>query len=132
MNKDDGRVISNFINQAIQDKDITIYGDGSQTRSFCYIDDLIEGLIRTMNTDWFSPINLGNPNEIKISDIANHIIKLTKSKSNIIFMELPQDDPVRRKPDITKAKTVLNWHPVVDLKSGLIKTIQYYRRIQWI
>jgi len=124
---DDGRVISNFINQAIKDKPITIYGDGTQTRSFCYVSDLVIGLIKMMNQNKFNgPINLGNPNERNIKDIANKIRKLTSSKSEIIYKDLPLDDPVRRKPDISLAKRNLNWSPKVSLEDGLLSTIDYF------
>jgi len=122
----DGRVVSNFIIQALQNQDITIYGDGSQTRSFCYVDDLVDGLIKMMNSNEIGPINLGNPDEFTILELAQKIIKLTNSKSKIIFKELPQDDPKQREPDITLAKTKLNWQPKVKLEEGLIKTIKYF------
>lgn len=128
MHENDGRVISNFIIQALKNKPITIYGDGSQTRSFCYVDDLIKGFVSFMNTDEqnLSPINLGNPNEKTILDIAKTIIDLTGSSSPIINVQLPQDDPVRRKPDIEKAKEKLGWEPTIQLKTGLINTISYF------
>jgi UDP-glucuronate decarboxylase len=125
----DGRVVSNFIIQALQNKDITIYGDGNQTRSFCYVDDLINGLIKMMKSNETGPINLGNPEEITIKDLAEIIIKLTNSKSKIIYKPLPQDDPKQRLPDITLAKTKLNWKPTVKLEEGLKRTIQYFRKI---
>ncbi len=124
----DGRVISNFIVQALNNKNITIYGDGTQTRSLCYVDDLIDGFIKLMNTpDLHMPINLGNPVEMTIIEIAKLIIKLTHSKSILSFMPLPQDDPLQRCPDINKAKTLLNWSPKIDQKSGLEKTIAYFK-----
>lgn len=130
LNRNDGRVVSNFINQALENKDITIYGDGEQTRSFCYVDDLIRGLILLMNSetteDTLSPINLGNPNELTMLELASIIIDMTNSKSEIIFKELPKDDPVQRKPDISKARRVLGWEPKVVLKEGLKKTIEYF------
>lgn len=131
MHPNDGRVVSNFIVQALKGEDITIYGDGSQTRSFCYIDDLIEGIIKLMNSDdnITGPINLGNPDEWTILELAERIIKLTKSKSKIVFKPLPDDDPKRRKPDIEKAKNLLNWQPKVDLDYGLKETITYFRKI---
>ena len=129
MNKDDGRVVSNFINQALEGKMITIYGDGKQTRSLCYIDDLIEGLIRMMNSKLYKPTNLGNSNEMTINELALDIIELTKSKSKIIYLDLPKDDPKKRKPVITRAKENLNWNPKVSLKEGLIKTIKYYKSV---
>jgi len=130
MHPNDGRVVSNFIVQALQNKPITVYGDGSQTRSFQYIDDLIEGMIRMMNTpdEVTGPVNLGNPSEFTILDIANMIIELTKSRSKIVFNPLPQDDPCKRKPDITLAKNILNgWEPELPLKEGLLKTIDYFK-----
>jgi UDP-glucuronate decarboxylase len=136
MHPNDGRVVSNFILQALQNKPITIYGDGSQTRSFCYVDDMIEGLIRLMNTpDSFTgPVNLGNPEEVSILELAETIIELTGSKSQLVFMPLPQDDPKRRCPDITLAKTVLQWEPRTPLREGLKKTIDYFDnclRAEW-
>jgi UDP-glucuronate decarboxylase len=130
MDKNDGRVVSNFINQSLNDYDITIYGKGEQTRSFCYIDDLIDGLIKLMNSDYIYPINLGNPCEINMIELSNIILKLTNSKSKIIYKDLPLDDPTNRKPDITKANNILNWKPTHDLKNGLIKTIEYFRNIK--
>lgn len=127
----DGRVVSNFIIQALQDKDITIYGDGSHTRSFCYVDDLVDGLIRMMNAsnDFYGPVNLGNPGEFTISELAKLIIKLTGSNSNLKFLPLPADDPTQRKPDITLAETKLGWSPKIELEKGLTGTIQYFRNI---
>jgi len=127
----DGRVVSNFIHQALNDRDITAHGDGSQTRSFCYVDDLIRGLISMMesNTSVYGPINLGNPTEITINQLAEKIIELTDSSSEIIFKDLPEDDPIKRKPDIAKAKNLLDWEPRVDLQEGLIKTISYFKEI---
>ncbi len=128
----DGRVVSNFIVQAIQNKDITIFGDGSQTRSFQYIDDLIEGLVRLMNTDnnIIGPVNLGNPAEYRISELADLILKLTKSKSKIVHLPLPEDDPVQRQPDISLAKRLLNnWEPRIQIEEGLINTIAYFKKI---
>jgi len=126
----DGRVISNFIAQALKGEDITVYGDGSQTRSFCYIDDMIEGLIRLMNTpdEIIGPINLGNPKETSILELAQKIIQLTGSNSKIVFKPLPQDDPRRRCPDITKAKLILNWEPKISLEEGLKRTIEYFKQ----
>jgi len=131
MHLNDGRVVSNFIVQALLNKDITIFGDGTQTRSFQYIDDLIEGMIRMMNTsdDIIGPVNLGNPEEYTILELAEKIIKLTNSKSKIVFMPLPEDDPVKRKPDISLAMKILNnWQPKVPLEEGLLKTIEYFRK----
>jgi UDP-glucuronate decarboxylase len=131
MNSNDGRVVSNFIVQALKGEDITIYGDGSHTRSFQYIVDLIDGLIKLMDTpDSFTgPVNLGNPVEITISSLAGMIIKMTGSKSKIIYLPLPQDDPKQRKPDISLAKRELGWAPKVDAETGLEKTVEYFRTI---
>lgn len=132
MNVNDGRVVSNFIVQALQNKDITIFGDGLQTRSFQYVDDLIEGFIRMMNSrkEFKGPVNIGNPNEFTMIELAEKIIKLTNSNSKIINLPLPQDDPTRRQPDITLAKKELNnWEPKVQLEEGLIKTIKYFKSI---
>ena len=128
MSPNDGRVVSNFIVQALKNQDITIYGDGSQTRSFCYVDDLIEGMIRMMNNDknFVGPVNLGNPSERTIMDFAKLIIELTNSKSKIIHKPLPGDDPTQRKPDISLAKQQLDWEPRVDIRTGLSKTIEYF------
>ena len=127
MDKDDGRVVSNFINQCLENKDITLYGDGKQTRSFCYVDDQIEGLIRLMKSNYVYPMNIGNPNEITVTELANKIIELTGSLSNIIYLPLPQDDPTNRKPDIRKANEILKWEPVCCLEDGLKKTILYFK-----
>ena len=128
----DGRVVSNFIVQALQDKPITIYGDGSQTRSFQYVDDLVEGMIRMMNTpdEVTGPVNIGNPCEFTMLDLAQKIIELIGSKSRIEFHELPEDDPMQRKPDITKASELLNgWKPKIQIEEGLVNTIDYFRRL---
>ena len=126
---DDGRVVSNFIMQALQGHDITIYGDGSQSRSFCYVDDLVEGLIRLMNSreQLTGPVNLGNPGEFTIRELAEKVIEMTGSGSSIIFEPLPQDDPTQRQPDITLAKTELGWDPNITLDQGLKPTIDYFR-----
>lgn len=131
MHPNDGRVVSNFIVQALQGKDITMYGDGLQTRSFQYVDDLIEGMTRLMNTgdDFTGPVNIGNPGEFTMLELAEKIIQQTKSKSKIIHMPLPADDPMQRKPDITLAKKVLNWEPKINLDEGLERTIAYFRTI---
>jgi UDP-glucuronate decarboxylase len=131
MHPNDGRVVSNFIMQALRGEDITIYGDGSQTRSFCYVDDLIDGLIKLMNTpdDFTGPVNLGNPDEFSILELAETVIKLTGSKSRIVLKNLPEDDPKRRQPDIALAREKLTWNPTVDLVEGLNKTIDYFRKI---
>ena len=127
----DGRVVSNFIVQALQGKDITIYGSGSQTRSFCYVSDLVEALVAMMNTpkDITGPVNLGNPGEFTMLELAEMIIELTNSKSKMVFVDLPQDDPTQRKPDISKAKEILKWKPEVQLREGLSKTIEYFDSI---
>ena len=128
MAKNDGRVISNFITQALCNKNLTIFGNGSQTRSFQYIDDLINGMIKMMNKkDFIGPINIGNNNELSMIKLAKLIIKLTKSDSKLIYKELPKDDPKKRRPDITLAKSILKWTPKVNLDEGLIKTINYFK-----
>lgn len=131
MHPNDGRVVSNFIMQALNDEDITIYGDGTQSRSFCYVDDLIDGMIDFMNSKdgFYGPINIGNPNEFSILELAQNILELTNSKSKLIFKPLPQDDPKQRKPDITLAKSELNFEPKISLKDGLQKTIKYFQNI---
>lgn len=128
MLENDGRVVSNFVVQCLKNQDITVYGDGSQTRSFCYVSDLVEGMIRMMenDSDFLGPVNLGRPHEHTILEIANKIKEMTNSNSKIIFKELPQDDPIKRKPDITLAKEKLGWDPLVDLETGLEKTIKYF------
>ena len=127
MNENDGRVVSNFIIQSLKNIPITVYGDGSQTRSFCYCDDLIDGTVKMMNSENFiGPVNLGNPIEMPVIDFAKIIIKATNSKSEIIFKELPKDDPVKRQPDISLAKEKLNWQPKYKLEDGLKKTIEYF------
>ncbi len=127
----DGRVVSNFIRQALRGEDITIFGDGSQTRSFCYRDDLIEGMIRMMNgpDDFIGPVNLGNPDEFTIKELAELVLELTGSKSKLIYEPLPEDDPTRRRPDITLAQERLNWRPTTKLREGLQKTIEWFRSI---
>lgn len=127
MRKNDGRVVPNFIMQAIKGEDLTIYGDGTQTRSFCYIADLVEGIYKVMESNINEPINLGNPEELRIIDFANKILELTKSKSKIVHKDLPLDDPKVRKPDITKAKEKLKWIPKVILEDGLKKTIEWFK-----
>jgi|TARA_B100001063_G_scaffold243354_1_gene273772 UDP-glucuronate decarboxylase len=130
MHPNDGRVVSNFIVQALTNQDITVYGNGEQTRSFCYVDDLIDGMIKMMSSakGIYGPTNLGNPIEYKIIELAEMIIKLTNSKSKIINKNLPTDDPVRRKPDISKAKKDINWEPNIDVTDGLKKTIDYFKK----
>jgi len=129
MHPNDGRVVSNFIVQALSGRDITVYGDGNQTRSFCYVDDLIEGMIRMMDgpDDFVGPVNLGNPGEFSILELAEMTIKMTGSRSKIIFKPLPQDDPLQRQPDIAVAKERLGWQPAVALEEGFGKTIDYFR-----
>jgi UDP-glucuronate decarboxylase len=131
MHPDDGRVVSNFIIQALNGEPITIYGDGSQTRSFCYVDELVDGLIRLMSTpdDFTGPVNLGNPVEFTIKELAEMVIDLTGSKSQLTFQPLPSDDPTRRQPDIAKAKDALDWEPKVPLVEGLSKTIEYFQSL---
>ncbi len=130
MTFDDGRVVSNFINQAISNKNITVNGDGNQTRSFQYIDDLIIGMIKMMNSNdnFFGPVNIGNPNEITMNELAKKILKLTKSDSKITYEDLPKDDPKQRNPDISLAKKILNWEPKIELKKGLTKTIIDFKK----
>jgi len=129
----DGRVVSNFIRQALCGEDVTIFGEGSQTRSFCYRDDLVEGILRMMNgpDDFHGPVNLGNQGEFTILELANLVIELTGSKSKIVHRPLPQDDPTRRQPDITLARKMLGWEPKVPLREGLQKTIDWFRSIKW-
>ncbi len=127
MAPDDGRVVSNFIMQALAGKPITVYGTGSQTRSFCFVSDLVDGLIKLMNSNIATPVNLGNPDEFTIKELAEKVISLTKSKSKIVYKPLPQDDPKQRKPDITLAKSKLKWSPEVALTEGLKKTIGYFK-----
>jgi UDP-glucuronate decarboxylase len=131
MHPNDGRVVSNFIVQALKGQDITIYGDGSQTRSFQYVDDLLEGMVRMMNSreDFHGPVNIGNPREFTIKELAELVIELTGSKSKIIYQELPSDDPMQRQPDITLAKKELGWEPKVQLREGLMKTIEYFKTV---
>ncbi|WP_251621055.1 UDP-glucuronic acid decarboxylase family protein [Odoribacter lunatus] len=131
MHPQDGRVVSNFIVQALQNKDITIYGTGNQTRSFQYIDDLIKGMTRMMATgeEFIGPVNIGNPGEFTIWELAEHIIRLTGSKSKIIYLPLPSDDPTQRKPDISLAREKLNWEPLISLEDGLKETIRYFKGI---
>jgi UDP-glucuronate decarboxylase len=131
MHPNDGRVVSNFVVQALRGEEITLFGTGSQTRAFCYVDDLIDGLVRLMATtdDVTGPINIGNPQEISVGELADRVIRLTGSQSRIVYRELPQDDPVQRCPDITRAKEVLGWEPGVALDDGLGRTIGYFARM---
>ena len=128
MRSDDGRVISNFIVQALKNEKLTLYGDGTQTRSFCYVDDLIEGIYRLMMSEITDPVNIGNPSEITIKQFAEEVLEITKSSSKIIYKPLPIDDPMVRQPDITKAKKLLDWEPKIDRKEGLKITIEYFKR----
>ena len=131
MDKCDGRVVSNFINQCLENKDIEVYGDGSQTRSFCYVDDTVDGLIKLMNnTETIGPINIGNPYEMTIKQLADLLKGMIQTESKIIYKELPSDDPMKRKPDITKANTILGWEPIVKLEDGLSRTIDYFRSLR--
>lgn len=128
MRPDDGRVVSNFIVQALQGKDLTIYGDGSQTRSFCYVDDLVEAMVRMMGTEETvtGPINTGNPDEFTIRQLADLVIEMVNSGSSIIYRDLPIDDPRQRRPDITRARELLGWSPTIQLREGLSRTIAYF------
>lgn len=127
MDMNDGRVVSNFIVQALKGEDITVYGDGLQTRSFCYVDDLVDGMVKMMRGKYIGPVNLGNPSERTILDFAKIIIEMTGAKSKIIYKDLPSDDPMQRQPDLTVAKRELNWQPTTDIKIGLAKTIEYFK-----
>jgi UDP-glucuronate decarboxylase len=130
MQENDGRVVSNFITQALRNKNITVYGDGTQTRSFCYVDDLVDGLIKMMEQDEIvGPVNLGNPEEYSIKDLAEMIIRLTNSKNHIEYEKLPKDDPKQRRPDIKLAQQILNWQPTVKVEDGLKKTIKYFEEM---
>jgi UDP-glucuronate decarboxylase len=131
MRIDDGRVVSNFIVQALHNEDITIYGDGTQSRSFCYIDDMVEGIIKfvSLNNDFTGPLNLGDPDEYTIQGLAEVILELTNSKSKLVYQDLPSDDPKRRRPDITLAKKKLFWEPKTTLEKGIGKTIEYFSHL---
>ena len=128
MNADDGRVVPQFINQALNNKPITVFGKGTQTRSLCYVSDLLSGIYKLLMSKENTPVNIGNPNEMTVKDIAKAIIKLTNSKSKIVYKPLPEDDPKKRRPDISKAKKILKWQPKIDLNQGLLKTIDYFKR----
>jgi dTDP-glucose 4,6-dehydratase len=128
MKLNDGRVIPNFMKQALRGEDLTVYGDGSQTRSFCYVSDEIEGILRLSRSDEHFPVNIGNPDEFTILECARRVIAITQSKSQIRYENLPQDDPKQRKPDITKAKTLLGWEPKVNLETGLRLSLDYFRQ----
>lgn len=127
MGIEDGRAIPNFISQALDNKPITVYGNGKQTRSFCYVSDLIEGIYRLMNSGIHEPVNLGNPREFTILDLAKEVLKLSNSKSKIVFKPLPQDDPKQRRPDITRARRLLKWKPKIPLREGLLRTIEWFK-----
>ena len=131
MHPEDGRVISNFIVQALQGQDLTVYGDGSQTRSFCYVDDLIDGLIALMHSpdNFIGPVNLGNPGEYTMLEVAEMVLKLTGTRSKIVFKPLPQDDPTQRQPDITLARHALGWEPKVAFEEGLQRTVAYFQTL---
>jgi len=127
MRLDDGRALPTFMSQALRGEDVTVYGDGSQTRSFCYVDDLVDGIYRLLLSDYSSPVNIGNPVEITLQYFAEEVLKLTGSKSKIVYEPLPQDDPKQRQPDITKAKELLGWEPKVDRAEGLKRTLEYFK-----
>lgn len=127
MRLDDGRALPTFMSQALRGEDVTVYGDGSQTRSFCYVDDLVEGIYRLLLSDYHKPVNIGNPSEITLLQFAEEILELTGSQSKIVFEPLPQDDPKQRQPDITKAKSILGWEPKVDRSEGLKRTLEYFQ-----
>ena len=129
MAENDGRVVSNFIVQALRGEDITIYGDGSQTRSFCYVDDTVSALMKMMESDFTGPVNIGNPDERTVKELAEKIVEMTSSVSKIVYKGLPSDDPVRRRPDISLAKEKLHWQPVVSLETGLQRTIEYFKKV---
>ena len=127
MRLDDGRVVPNLMGQALRGEALTVYGDGSQTRSFCYVSDLVEGIYRLLATEYHEPVNLGNPNEVSILDFAKEILNLSASKSRIEFKPLPQDDPRVRRPDITRAKKILGWEPRIDRREGMRRTLEFFR-----
>jgi len=129
MRLNDGRALPAFIGQALRGEDITVFGDGSQTRSFCYVDDLVEGIYRLLKSDYAHPVNIGNPDEISILDFAKEIIELTGTDQKVVFKDLPKDDPKQRKPDITRAKDILNWEPQVSRKDGLKVTYEYFKNL---
>lgn len=132
MSPDDGRVISNFVSQALKGEDITVYGEGTQTRSFCYVDDLIEGIVRMMDTsdEILGPVNLGNPGEFTVLELAEKVLEKVPNGSGLVYKALPRDDPRQRRPDITRAEELLGWKPKVALNEGLDKLIEYYRSVQ--
>ena len=128
MRLDDGLVLPNFMGQALRGEPLTVYGDGSQTRSFCYVADLVEGIFRLLHTDFHEPVNLGNPNEVTIREFAEEILQLSGSKSKIEYQPLPQDDPKVRRPDISRARKLLGWEPKVDRHEGLLRTMEHFRQ----
>jgi dTDP-glucose 4,6-dehydratase len=129
MRLNDGRALPAFIGQALRGEDLTVFGDGSQTRSFCYVDDLVEGIVRLLMSDYHLPVNIGNPDEISLKDFAEEIIKLTGTTQKIVYKPLPMDDPKQRKPDISRAKELLGWEPKVSRKEGLAKTYEYFKAL---
>ncbi|MHA8108503.1 UDP-glucuronic acid decarboxylase family protein [Aquirufa sp. A-Brett2-W8] len=129
MRLNDGRALPAFIGQALRGENLTVFGDGSQTRSFCYVDDLVEGIYRLLLSDYSNPVNIGNPNEISLKDFAEEVLKLTESKVQIVYRPLPADDPKQRKPDISKAKEILNWEPKIERAEGLKKTYEYFKAL---
>jgi len=130
MRKNDGRAIPNFISQCLENRDITVFGDGKQTRSFCYISDMVEGIYRLINSDYHNPVNLGNPSDMTIIELAECVKSITNSRSKIIFQDLPEDDPKVRKPEITKAKKIINWQPEINFETGINSTIDYFKAIK--
>jgi len=129
MNPNDGRVVSNFVVQALRGEDITVYGDGNQTRSFCYFEDNLDGMMALMHSDYHLPVNIGNPGEFTMLELAEKVIQMTNTTSKIVFQSLPQDDPKQRKPNISRAKSILNWEPAINLEQGLAKTIDYFQSV---
>jgi dTDP-glucose 4,6-dehydratase len=128
MRVEDGRAIPAFMSQALRGEDVTVFGDGSQTRSVCYVDDLIDGIYRLLNSDEVNPVNIGNPDEVTMLQLAEEILEITSSKSKIVFQPLPEDDPKVRQPDITRAKSLLKWEPKVNRREGLLKTLEYFKK----
>ena len=129
MQVDDGRAIPNFFRQALRGEDVTLFGDGSQTRSFCYVDDLVEGILRLLRSDYVGPVNIGNPQEMSLREMAETVVKLCRSKSQLVYRPLPPDDPTKRQPDLTKARTLLGWEPEIPLATGLARTADYFRHV---
>jgi nucleoside-diphosphate-sugar epimerase len=128
MRPDDGRAVSNFLVQALKGEPLTVYGDGSQTRSFCYVEDEVRGILALLDSDYVGPVNIGNPNEFTILELANHVLELTGATSALEFQPLPEDDPTQRKPDITLAKSLLGWEPTIQLAEGLVHTAAWFRQ----